>query len=75
MPKGCVLQNYEAAQAQPADQSPSPNEGQSQQAPASNMEPHGERIMYQQQGVNQEMQPGEPMHYVDGNQADPKYES
>ena len=63
------MQNYEAAgQAAATEPTPSANEAQSQHMPA-NMETEQERIMYQQEGVNEEvMQPGNHMHYVEGDQ-------
>lgn len=62
------MQKYQAGQTDPADPSSDPNEGQAQH---NTMDPNQERIMYQQEGVDQEViQPGEHMQFVDDNQGE-----
>lgn len=61
------MQKYQPGQDEPGNPAPSPNEGEVQH---NTLEGHPERIMYQQEGVDQEViQPGEHMHFVDNSQS------
>lgn len=62
------MQAYEAGQADQANTAASPKPDPAQHIPA-NMEGQPDRMMYQQEGVNQEViPPSEHMHFVESQQ-------
>ena len=62
------MQAYEAGQTEEGNETASPKADPAQHIPAG-MEGHGERMMYQPEGVDQEVLPsGEHMHFVGSEQ-------